>query len=236
MWISPIISESAQAGRFAFSSPSLTGLALADIFMQAGSFRWLIWVLAFLFFFLVAMNLFNAWRVFRSAPSGPAGGLREALARGRPGDLSGICTRARSPLTESFRAGLDVGGGESRLDRAAVLRAWALLAEGHRFWPKCLGAYGLTVGAATATALVFEVTYFVMRFWDKIAEATRQPYLRDVVQDFVGRVLVISTVGTALFTLSVIGFLIFSLFERSVRRRATKRIMDILGAGGGRPS
>jgi len=215
---------------FAIATPVYEDLTLSGLFYQAGPFRWLIWGASFFFIFLIIMNIINSWHAYRSTPSRMVIELCVSLETGRIGELHRICGRDHSPLSLSIRAGLGGQGGQVCLDRAAVLRAWSMLVERYQWWPRCLGVYGLILGVTTFAILTIEAAHFLVLFWNKIATAVKQPYLKDVVRELVERLLLLGGAGAVLFALSVAAFLIFSLLVRFAGHRSSRKIVDALGA------
>ncbi len=212
------------------ATPVYEDLTLSDLFRQAGPFYWIILAAGFFFLFLVIMNIINTSRACRSAPFRMIGELRVALEAGRIGETLRSWGRDQSPLSRSIRAGLGGQDGQAHLDRAAVLRAWSVLMERYQWWPRCLGAYGLILGVSTLAILSIEAAHFAVLFWNKVATAVKQPYMRDVVRETVERLLLLGGAGTVLFALSLASFLVFSLLVRFAAHRSTGRIVDTLGA------
>jgi hypothetical protein len=208
-------------------------LTVSDLLRETGPFRWLGLALGFIFFFLVFMNILNAWRARRSAPPAVMAQVHGALETGEVSELHRILEADISVLSQSIRAGLGVKGQEDRLDRALVLRAWSLLTEKYQWWPRCLGYYGLAIGAATAAFLTLDTVRFAVQFWRKISMTARPPYLGNEVQEFIGRLLVCGGIGTVLFALAVITGLIFSLIVRSARHRSSSAMVNALGTKSG---
>lgn len=214
----------------AMATPLYEDLTLSDLFRQAGPFYWIILAVGFFFLFLVIMNIINARHACRSAPSKMMGELRGAIEEGRTAEALRSWGRDPSLLSRSIRAGRGERNGQAHLDRAAALRAWSVLVERYQWWPRCLGAYGLILGVSTLAILTIEAAHFTVLFWNKVATAVKQPYMRDVVRETVERLLILGGAGILFFALSLASFLVFSLFVRFAVHRLTGRVVDTLGA------
>jgi len=202
------------------------------LLQQVGPYRWLLLGLGFVLVFLVFMNILNVRRIRRSAPPALLEEVRDSLRRGTVNELDSIVQEDGCLLSQSIRCGLERKDGQGHLDKSAVLRAWAMLTEEHRFWPRCLGCYGAALGISTFVVMALDTIHFSVLFWNKISTVARPPYLRVEVQAFLARLLLCAGTGAVFLALSGLSSLVFFLVVRSASHRSSRKIVDVLGAGG----